>query len=970
MDHSAAAGNGTENHFDQVQNELFSDDDAMFSGSENSDSMPHGGYNNDGNANKGENGSGGGYGAFYFNSNIGGRVPCNPSCDDSDQWSGDGGYGYGPHNEGRYENRQENNANNFTTRSQVHVRNMPGYDPKHLGYGIDNVRPPEFHQGGAAASGWVDYLDAQVEGVIPKRALVYHIPVECFSRDATRMTHWQTPMQNPTRATDIAALFGLLWTPTSKGWLYAAHTLEHTHQTRIGSMLTEIALRVRRSGRHEEISTQPDPPPENGAQRNVKQKKTPDRVFRYMYRHPEDLSSSVPMFVICYEELYDSTSTKVLAIRVWKLIFDQEHSDSELVRKLMDENHDQWSQAGVAHAPNSSRRPGLVNEHKTTRQIAGGASISGTRLEYFAGTQYLRIITENVYQQMLPIYAGANDKGGGKHPILLDNLPTATLNRRLEKDNDGKGGDHPLSPEWVFNAKRPEALCAGLVHLNGEPMDINADQVDVGSYFDLATGVFKIPDWLRDEKQGFFFMTDPNAKNPFDLSLPRPIAGDVSPGPELLALFQERLARDVPLGSSRLLDLFKNAMTGTDQFFEKHIREMAESISTFDTAGCTDEERVSFNTAKVAIGAAGGVRSYGMMDGADSVVEPRQALKDLAFESSTVHSKLIQPWVDDTRIALEEEEKKMRLEQHAETSFYDDVFAELRQKEVKFKERHHTLMKELAYMHLTRMERAFTSRVDAETIPAGYRAVWDGLHRELQDMPNKTANIAFGLDMQMTDSDRSVFAHMNNWIGSFFEDDCYVDGRDWRIMQELFYHCFGTCYHIPQPLVMLVYAHCKADTFACPCTTEQFGEHTLLLIFCGPKGMLNPSYHHTHTTHTIQWTIANFAVDTSQATARHCVPSAPSPPSSRAGSPCLALPPPRPACKVRTFYTQTGCLPLKHTLPLTGNSDSSNGCNCVYDEMIDELTDSDGSNRTEYWKMILLKVRSTGRPSFHLFACA
>jgi hypothetical protein len=38
--------------------------------------------------------------------------------------------------------------------------------------------------------------------------------------------------------------------------------------------------------------------------------------------------------------------------------------------------------------------------------------------------------------------------------------------------------------------------------------------------------------------------------------------------------------------------------------------------------------------------------------------------------------------------------------------------------------------------------------------------------------------------------------------------------------------------------------------------------------------------------------------------------------------------------------------------PLTaGNSDSSNGSNCVYDEMIDELTDGDGSNRVEYWKM-------------------
>ena len=50
------------------------------------------------------------------------------------------------------------------------------------------------------------------------------------------------------------------------------------------------------------------------------------------------------------------------------------------------------------------------------------------------------------------------------------------------------------------------------------------------------------------------------------------------------------------------------------------------------------------------------------------------------------------------------------------------------------------------------------------------------------------------------------------------------------------------------------------------------------------------------------------------------------------------------------------CAKTHSCVPRTGNSDSSNGSNCIYDEMIDELTDGDGSNRTEYWKMILMKV--------------
>lgn len=56
---------------------------------------------------------------------------------------------------------------------------------------------------------------------------------------------------------------------------------------------------------------------------------------------------------------------------------------------------------------------------------------------------------------------------------------------------------------------------------------------------------------------------------------------------------------------------------------------------------------------------------------------------------------------------------------------------------------------------------------------------------------------------------------------------------------------------------------------------------------------------------------------------------------------------------VEGWITMSG--PSSAKAGMQGNSDSCNGSNCIYDEMIDELTDSDGSNRTEYWKMILLK---------------
>ena len=60
-----------------------------------------------------------------------------------------------------------------------------------------------------------------------------------------------------------------------------------------------------------------------------------------------------------------------LAIRIWKLVFDGMHSDSELVRKLIDENLAQWAQSGVAHAPN------IVRSQKLTRERAGAQMCDG-----------------------------------------------------------------------------------------------------------------------------------------------------------------------------------------------------------------------------------------------------------------------------------------------------------------------------------------------------------------------------------------------------------------------------------------------------------------------------------------------------------------------------------------------------------------------------------------------------------------
>lgn len=636
---------------------------------------------------------------------------------------------------------------------------MAGANPQG---GYFETRVPIFPQGMQDDAGWLDYdVCAQEENgfpINPKRAMCINIPAECFSSDATRLTHWQTPLKNPTRATNIATLLGLLWTPTSKGWMSGVHE----------ENARDIGDDMDAGGGG------------NGGSGGGKKKKSMTLVDRYLFVDPTNNERSLPMFVMAYEEIYDRSHTKVLAIRIWKLVFDGQHSDSELVRKLIDENLAQWAQSGVAHAPNIVRSQKLTMEHKKSIQLVGGSSMANTRLEYHAGTQYLRVNTEHTYLKLLRSYSGQSDTCPGR-PVYKDlgkSLPPGTLNRRLEKDQ-GLGGASPISPEYLFNAMRTSALQAGLVDMEGKLMDVDPQQLDVDSYFKLdelhSVRTFDVPAFLKGGRKGFYFMTDPAERNPFDLPMPRSIVGALAPGPALLELFRDQFTPGTPLDSPVLVDYFNNVMTGADQWTQKQLTQMAESITTFDTAECTDDERVQAKMAKNILrnaGGAGGLRSYGM-DGGATCVEPRQVLKEISFESAQVHGKVIAPWVQAQLVELEKQEHGLREAgggKMRDVEITESYFAELLKEKRRIKNRHTNAMRELAYLHLARMERAFCSRVDADAIPAGYRAAWDGLQAELEDMPNKTANIAFSLNMALTDSDRTVFGHMINWIGTFFED--------------------------------------------------------------------------------------------------------------------------------------------------------------------------------------------------------
>lgn len=657
--------------------------------------------------------------------------------------------------------------------SQCHVRSMPGFEELDglslLGHGV-NMKPMIFDHTAATTAGWVRYDLAGVDNSAPVRAMVVNVPAVCFGNDATKFKDWQTPMNNSLRAASIAALLGLIMTPLSKGFVSGAHEEEARAAAQEGEDGESEKRRVR-------------------------------DVRWYQMQSEEDPATNIPMVVIGYEDLYNSTKCTVQAIRIWLFVFDKTHSTSDLARKLMMESAQEAAHSGSAHCQNSLRKTTAVQHAKQSRGLLG-ASLATAHLELVAGMCYRHIPNVSVYKDLLWHYGGKTGDKPGRQPVDLtpdpenpNKFPRGMLNAPMLPAEE-LGCTHPLAIEWVFNAKRPEALRAGLVDLEGQPLDIHPDQLDVNSYFTMSPVVpdqpprrdtFTVPGWVGSDqgvggKGCFFLQTDPYKLNIFDMVLPHAIAGSIKPGPELMRLFKERFEPNSSLAESspEMLNLFDNKMTGRDQWIQDQVASMTDTIVSFDTFDCSSDERQSAIDVQKA--AKRGIAHYGQMDGEDHVIEPRQVLKEHAYATNNVHDKLVSSWASEQRAEFAAKENLLRVAndyEHAKTPITDPVFEELMQARAAFEERHQRIMKEVIMLNIAKMERSFNSKMDKESIPAGYRAVWDGLQKELDDMPDRTANIAFGgmgvdksgkCGVQLSDSDRTVFGHLQNWLGSFFED--------------------------------------------------------------------------------------------------------------------------------------------------------------------------------------------------------
>ena len=87
-----------------------------------------------------------------------------------------------------------------------------------------SARPPAFYQ--LPGHGWCSYKElytpdqeGELTSFLPVRTMVFNLPIELWSSDAARFVDWATPKVGASRAANLAALIGLIYTPLSKGWL-------------------------------------------------------------------------------------------------------------------------------------------------------------------------------------------------------------------------------------------------------------------------------------------------------------------------------------------------------------------------------------------------------------------------------------------------------------------------------------------------------------------------------------------------------------------------------------------------------------------------------------------------------------------------------------------------------------------------------------------------------------------------------
>lgn len=710
---------------------------------------------------------------------------------------------------------------------------------------------------------WTKLNAELVTEMRPARAERILVPIGVVKRDASMVGQWLMPVgPGSARAYACAALTSGMFAGTAMGVPSGRH--------------------VEYGADSEEADTASVSASSFGG---GKKKRAPQllEVNRYVFTPSSDSSDQHPMFQIGFEEILNEEETEVTFIGVWKFTYDDMHSSSYLLQCAMVHSAAMLrSQSASSQAP-SMRNRNYASEVDRRRKAGLTLSDLNTNFENTVGLQYNRLQNTDIYKKVLEIH------GAGKMFVsdVNEHISNPAGRKTLSGDNvHGFGGIHPLSPEFVFNAKRSESLQFGSVNLDGTPGNIHKRYLDASSYWhgdEFST--FKLP--CHDSN--FWICTSVERRSIFELPLPRPLQDQVLPGPHLMKLFVERTSTeseptcsDSSMGddacsesaseeegrthfSHEAYSRFRSTAKQVDDSKLKDSKDIRSMLNRYDDMG------VNASVVSSAVSSSDTVFSKG--DKENSYKIRVQKITDtVTEESNRIFSKIVSPWVSETtkRLQVRRSDYIMRVDADYSSTEWTDI----EQDEIEFQRRYYNVKKDLTQYQLRCLEATFHSEQDRRTIPAGYKSMFNGLQKQLE-INGGSASMAFPPNRkgkQITASDRSVWHELQEWLGTIFTSDAMIEGRDRFILDELYLQAF-TVY-----------------------STSKF-----VLIICSERGK-GKSVRASRLSKLLSEGVTSWQAAS----------------SSRSG--------------------------------MNGNHSSSNGCMIIFDEMTSDLTPAECGERIEYWK--------------------
>ena len=659
--------------------------------------------------------------------------------------------------------------------------NSMGDGPLYEGYDESILKHPEVAQPMLLAQ---DELWKCIESIgptemRPKRAMRLNVPVDFFRRDAEFFRQWCLPKGSESRCRATAALVSLLFAGMQMGFPSGKHE-----------------EKMRQQVQNEEQDQQAGAA--GGGRSAGKAKVTPfTHAKRYTYAPHDDETDSWPMFQIALEDIYNDDRTEVMCLGVWLIIFDENHSTSALVRRVVENTHNLKTAKSVSSASAGSRNKDASAEADRHGKAGFGFQAIRDNFEGTVGLQYENVATMEDWKRLLDLHSGATSGRPGRPCVrdLSKHINCAAGRRRLEGDSKtGCGGKHPMAPELVFNAKRRESLEFGMVNLDGTNMDVCDEQCQPSTYW-TSDGHFCIP---QIGIPCFWICTSVEKKTIFELPLTRPLQGTVTPGEALMKLFLEQEVRQ------RYIDMG----TPNRRIFEHQLRIDQNAMNRLRSlATCRDEHQrrqdsllrnalISYDLMTPATNTALGEGAVDFNpeasgEEANYTIKTTSMTQRVSKETDRIYTKVVQPYHSRMEKEFAEMAKPLQEEEvPSDDPQWDAYFA----KRAAFNERFYAVKKDLTQYHLRLLRTCFLSTKDAATLPSGYKAMFKGLEDGVRDHEG-SASIAFnggkdGMGRQMMCKDRQVWGNLQEWLRYIFVDCCKIDGRDRRIMDEIYLHVF------------------------------------------------------------------------------------------------------------------------------------------------------------------------------------